>query len=364
MAVITYREALRQAMREEMERDDSVFVIGEEVAEYQGTFRVTEGLLEQFGPLRCVDTPISEEGFTGLAVGAAMMGLRPIVEYMTWNFGIRAMDQIVNHAAKTRYMSGGQFGCPLVIRGPGGPGVQLSAQHSQSLESWFIHVPGLVVVAPATAGDAKGLLKAAIRSDDPVIFLEHAALYNSREDVPDGDHVVALGQALVRRRGRDVTLITYLHGVALAMGVAEKLAEEGVECEVIDLRTLHPLDMETLLESVRRTHRCIVVAEDTRTGSFASEIAARIYEEALDDLDAPIERVTGEDVPMPYARNLEKLAVPDEAAIIAAVRRATWREIPRQGEERKDGRVDDAENGRRHGGGHAPAMAQERRGSR
>jgi pyruvate dehydrogenase E1 component beta subunit len=325
---------------------------------------VTEGLLERFGPMRVVDTPISEEGYSGLGVGAAMMGLRPIVEFMTWNFGIRAMDQIVNHAAKTRYMSGAQFGCPMVIRGPGGPGVQLSAQHSQSLEAWFIHVPGLIVVAPATPRDAKGLLKAAIRDDNPVIFLEHAALYNVREEVPEGDHVEALGVALVRRPGRDVTILSYLHGVPLSLSVAAKLAEEGIECEVIDLRTLLPLDMETVLASVRRTNRCIIVAEDTRTGSFASEVAARVYEEAFDDLDAPIERVTGEDVPMPYARNLERLAVPDDATLTAAVRRVLWREIPRVGEERVDGRSDDAENGRRHGGGHAPAMAQEGRRAR
>lgn len=326
MAVLKYAEALRQAMAEEMERDERVFIIGEEVAEYQGTFRVTEGLLQRFGPQRVVDTPISEEGFTGLAVGAAMAGLRPIVEYMTFNFGIRAMDQIVNHAAKMLYMSGGQYPIPMVLRGPGGPGVMLSAQHSQALEAWFVHVPGLKVVAPSTPADAKGLLKTAIRDDNPVIFLEHAALYNSRGEVPEGEHLVPLGAAALRRKGRDVTIVSYLRGMTLAMSAAEKLAAEGIEAEVIDLRSLLPLDMEAVLASVRRTHRCVVVAEDTRTGSFASEVSARLMEEAFDDLDAPVERVTGEDVPMPYAHNLELLAVPDEAAVIAAARRTVWRE--------------------------------------
>lgn len=326
MAVLKYAEAIRVAMSEEMERDDRVFIMGEEVAEYQGTFRVTEGLLQKFGPMRVVDTPISEEGFTGLAVGAAMAGLRPIVEYMTINFGIRAMDQIVNHAAKTLYMSGGQFSVPLVIRGPGGPGVMLSAQHSQALEAWFVHVPGLKVVAPSTPADAKGLLKTAIRDNNTVMFMEHAALYNTRGEVPEGDHLVPFGAAAVRRPGRDVTIISYLRGVTLAMGAAEKLAEDGIEAEVIDLRSLLPMDIETLVASVERTHRCVVVAEDTRTGSLSSEIATRVTEEAFDDLDAPVARVTGEDVPMPYARNLELLAVPDEAAVMSAVRQVLYRQ--------------------------------------
>jgi pyruvate dehydrogenase E1 component beta subunit len=327
MAVLKYAEAIRLAMSEEMERDDRVFIMGEEVAEYQGTFRVTEGLLEKFGPKRVVDTPISEEGFTGLAVGAAMAGLRPIIEYMTINFGIRAMDQIVNHAAKTLYMSGGQYPIPMVIRGPGGPGVMLSAQHSQALEAWFVHVPGLKVVAPSTPADARGLLKSSIRDDNPVMFLEHAALYNSRGEVPEGDHVVPFGAAAVRRHGKDVTIISYLRGMTLALAAADKLAEDGIEAEVIDLRSLLPMDVETLVASVRCTHRCVVVAEDTRTGSLASEIATRVTEEAFDDLDAPVCRVTGEDVPMPYARNLELLAVPDDGAVISAVRQVMYREI-------------------------------------
>jgi pyruvate dehydrogenase E1 component beta subunit len=365
MAEIKFSEALRQALAEEMERDASVFIIGEEVAEYQGTFRVTEGLLERFGPMRVVDTPISEEGFTGLAVGAAMTGLRPVVEYMTLNFGIRAMDQIVNHAAKMLYMSGGQFPIPMVIRGPGGPGVMLSAQHSQALEAWFVHVPGLKVVAPSTPADAKGLLKASIRDPNPVLFVEHAALYNLKGDVPEGDHVVPIGRAAVRRRGSDVTLVSYLRGMNLVTAAADKLAEEGVEAEVIDLRTLLPLDLEALIESVSRTHRCVVVAEDTRTGSMASEIATRITEEAFDDLDAPIERVTGEDVPMPYARNLEQLAVPNEAAVVRAARRTLWRNgyrLPAGSmQESTNGAGDYAEDGRRDGGSHAAGVAQERR---
>jgi pyruvate dehydrogenase E1 component beta subunit len=371
MAVSTFRDALRQALAEEMERDPNVFVIGEEVAQYEGTFRVTEGLLKQFGEQRVVDTPISEEGFTGLAVGAAMAGLRPVVEYMTINFGIRAMDQIVNHAAKMHYMSGGQYKVPMVIRGPGGPGVMLSAQHSQALEAWFVHVPGLKVVAPSTPADAKGMLKAAIRDDNTVIFMEHAALYNVKGEIPEGDYVVPIGKAELRRPGRDVTIVSYLRGMTLALGAAVKLADEGIEAEVIDLRSLLPLDMETVLASVRRTHRCVIVAEDTRTGSMSSEIAVRIGEEAFDDLDAPVERVTGEDVPMPYARNLELLAVPDEAAVVAAARRTVWREgfRPPQpalagtkgSQETIDGRSDHAKDGRRDGGGHPAGVAQERR---
>jgi len=304
-------------------------------------------------------------------VGAAMAGLRPVVEYMTINFGIRAMDQIVNHAAKMHYMSGGQFKVPMVIRGPGGPGVMLSAQHSQALEAWFVHVPGLKVVAPSTPADAKGLLKASIRDDNPVFFMEHAALYNMKGEIPDGEHLVPIGRAEIRRPGSDVTILSYLRGMTLALNAAARLAEDGIEAEVIDLRSLLPLDMEMVLDSVRRTHRCVVVAEDTRTGSMASEIAARIGEEAFDDLDAPIERVTGQDVPMPYARNLELLAVPDDGSVVAAARRAVWREglrPPRPGvdgpmgsQETIDGRTDHAKDGRRDGGGHPAGVAQERR---
>ncbi len=328
MPVITYREALRQALREEMLRDDRVFIIGEEVGLYEGTFRVTEGLLKEFGERRVIDTPISEEGFCGLSIGAAMAGLRPVVEFMTMNFAILALDQIVNHAAKMLYMSGGQFPIPIVFRGPGGPGVQLSAQHSQSLEAWFTHVPGLKVVLPAFPYDAKGLLKSAIRDDNPVVFIEHALLYGVKGEVPEEDYTVPIGVAEVRRRGRDVTIISYSRGVHLALRAAERLAEEGIEAEVVDLRSLKPMDIETAAESVRRTHHVVTVEEAWRTCGMGAEISARIYEECFDYLDAPVERVSGEDVPMPYARNLELLAIPDEHRIIDAVKRTLWRRIP------------------------------------
>jgi len=357
-----YREAIRQALTEEMERDSSVFVMGEEVAEYEGTFRVTEGLLKKFGPQRVVDTPISEEAFTGMAVGAAMTGLRPVIEFMTMNFSLPAFDQIINHAAKMYYMSGGQFPIPLVLRGPQGPGVQLSAQHSQSMESFFAHVPGLKVVAPGTGADAKGLLKSAIRDDNPVVFLEQAALYNVKFEVPGGEFLVPIGQADVKRPGRDVTILTYSHMLGISLRAAEQLAREGIEAEVVDLRTLAPLDMQTVAESVSRTHRAVIATEDVRTCSFAAEVMARIYEEVFDELDAPVERVTGEDVPIPYSRPLEQLAVPDEQRVMAAVRRAVWREgAAPLGIGGANGRADDAENGRRDGGRYAPPVAQERR---
>jgi pyruvate/2-oxoglutarate/acetoin dehydrogenase E1 component len=371
MRQILYRDAIREALIEEMERDPSVFVMGEEVAEYQGTFRVTEGLLERFGPQRVVDTPISEEAFTGMAVGAAMTGLRPVVEYMTINFSLPAFDQIINHAAKMYYMSGGQFNVPLVLRGPQGPGVQLSAQHSQSMEVFFTHVPGLKVVAPGTGADAKGLLKAAIRDPNPVIYLEQAALYNTKFEVPEGEHLVPIGVAEIKRPGRDVTIVTYSHMLTISLRAAEELARQGIEAEVVDLRSLVPLDMQTVAESVSRTHRAVIATEDVRTCSFANEVVARLYEDVFDELDAPVERVTGEDVPIPYSRPLEQLAVPNEQSVISAVQRTLWREgaAPvefaghRSGATQGgvNGRADDAENGRRDGGRYGPPVAQERR---
>jgi pyruvate dehydrogenase E1 component beta subunit len=370
MPVITYREALRRALTEEMERDPEVFVIGEEVAQYQGTFRVTEGLLDRFSEERVIDTPISEEGFTAVSVGAAMMGLKPVVEFMTINFAIRAMDQIVNHAAKMLYMSGGQFNMPMVIRGPNGKGERLAAQHSHALENWFICMPGLKVVLPSTPEDACGMLKAAIRDPNPVVFLEHAALYTMKGEVPEGMEPTPLGEAVVRREGRDVTLVSYSRMANICLQAAETLAEQGIEAEVLDLRSLVPLDEERLAESVARTHRAVVVTEESRTGSAASEIVARIYGLAFDELDAPVEMVTGPDTPLPYARNLEKLWAPDETAIVEAARRTTWRRLgggTEGGAESGGGAgsyagTDDAENGRRDGGGHHRPLAQERRG--
>lgn len=323
MPVMRYAEALRLAMTEEMERDPSVFVCGEEVGRYQGTFRVTEGLQGLFGEQRVVDTPISEIAIAGLATGAAMVGLRPIAEFMTWSFALSAMDQIINHAAKITYMSGGRIHCPVVFRGPAGTGNQLSAQHSQSLEVWYAHTPGLRVVLPATPSDAKGLLKTAIREDNPVIFMEHAGLYAQRGEVPDDpEYTVPFGVAAIRREGKDVTLISYSHMVGKCMKAAESLDREGVSCEVIDLRTIAPLDMDTVLASVAKTHRVVVAQEEWRNAGIAAEVAARIGEQAFDDLDAPVQRVGGADVPMPYAKNLERAAIPSEKDVVAAVRRA------------------------------------------
>ena len=321
MPEMTYREALRSTLVEEMDRDPSVVLLGEDIGLYQGTFRVTEGLLERDGPKRVVDTPISELGFIGAGIGMAMLGLRPVVEVMTWNFSLPAADQILQNAAKVRYFSGGQVSVPLVIRGPNGAGVQLSAQHSQSFESFYGHFPGLRVVAPATPADAKGLLRTAIRSSDPVIFLEHAALYGVKGPVPDGDHAVPFGQAAVVRPGRHVTVVAYSRMLHLVLAVADRLAAERIECEVVDLRSLRPLDVDTVAASVRRTHRAVVVQEQWPLFGAAAEIASGIYERCFDDLDAPVERVTGEDVPAPYARNLERLAFPDEDRIEQVVRR-------------------------------------------
>src|SRR5437879_4788332 len=324
MAVMTYREALNLALREEMKRDPRVFVIGEEVGLYEGAYKVTQGLLKEFGPKRVVDTPIAESGFTGVGIGAAMVGLRPVVEMMTFNFALLALDQIVNSAAKMYYMSGGQYNVPIVIRGPGGPAHQLAAQHSQSMEVYFYHVPGLKVVRPSTPMDAKGLLKSAIRDDNPVIFIESETLYNVKGEVPeDPDFTIPLGQAIVRR---DVTVVAYMGMMYRAMEAAEELAKEGISVEIVDPRTLQPLDTQTIIGSVRKTHRAVVVEAGAGFAGMGSEIATEITEEAFDDLDAPVERVTGENAPMPYARNLERAKTPSKERIMEAIRRVCYAE--------------------------------------
>jgi pyruvate/2-oxoglutarate/acetoin dehydrogenase E1 component len=325
MAVMTYREALNLALREEMKRDERVFVIGEEVGLYEGAYKVTQGLLKEFGPRRIVDTPIAESGFTGVGIGAAMAGLRPVVEMMTFNFALLALDQIVNSAAKMNYMSGGQFNVPIVIRGPGGPAHQLAAQHSQSMEVYFYHVPGLKVVRPSTPADAKGLLKSAIRDDNPVIFIESETLYNIKGEVPDDpEFTVPLGQAAVRREGTDVTLIAYMGMMYRALEAAEELAKDGISVEIVDPRTLQPLDTPAILASVRKTHRAVVVEAGAGFAGMGSELSAVITEQAFDDLDAPVERVTGVPAPIPYARNLEKAKTPSKERIIEAVRRVCY----------------------------------------
>jgi pyruvate dehydrogenase E1 component subunit beta len=325
MAVMTYREALNLALREEMKRDERVFVIGEEVGLYEGAYKVTQGLLKEFGPRRIVDTPIAESGFTGVGIGAAMAGLRPVVEMMTFNFALLALDQIVNSAAKMNYMSGGQFNVPIVIRGPGGPAHQLAAQHSQSMEVYFYHVPGLKVVRPSTPADAKGLLKSAIRDDNPVIFIESETLYNIKGEVPDDpEFTVPLGQAAVRREGTDVTLIAYMGMMYRALEAAEELAKDGISVAIVDPRTLQPLDTPAILASVRKTHRAVVVEAGAGFAGMGSELSAVITEQAFDDLDAPVERVTGVPAPMPYARNLEKAKTPSKERIIEAVRRVCY----------------------------------------
>lgn len=317
--VLSYRDALNQAMREEMRRDEKVFLIGEEVGYYQGAFKVSKGFVEEFGPTRVWDTPITEAGFTGLAIGAAMAGLHPIVELMTFNFGILAMDQIVNNAAKIRYMSGGQLSVPIVIRGPGSAAHQLGAQHSQSLESWFAHVPGLKVIVPATPHDAKGLLKSAIRDPNPVIFIEAQLLYGTKGEVTDGDYTIPIGRADVKREGCDVTVVAYSKMLLLALEAAEELARQGIDVEVVDPRTLKPLDVETIVRSVKKTGRLVVVEEGWRFAGMGAQIAESVYSAAFDYLDAPIARVTGEDVPIPYTRSLEDLAIPDRSRIVHAV---------------------------------------------
>jgi len=321
MAQITYREALNQALREELDRDERVFVMGEEVGYFGGAFKVTDGLLAVYGEKRIRDTPISELVIVGAGVGAAMGGLRPVVELMTINFGLLAIDQIVNHAAKIRYMFGGQAKVPLVIRAPQGGGHQLGAQHSQSLEAYFVHCPGLRVAIPATPADAKGLLKTAIRHEDPVIFLEHESLYGKKGEVPEGELLVPFGQASVVRQGKDVTIISYSKCVYDALAAAETLENEGIDAEVIDLRTLNPLDLSTLIESVKKTAKAVIVYEGWRTGGAGAEIAAQIYEAAFDYLDAPIERVATKDLPMPYNRHLEAAALPTPADVVKAAER-------------------------------------------
>jgi pyruvate dehydrogenase E1 component subunit beta len=317
---LSYREALSQAMREEMRRDRRIFLIGEEVAYYQGAFKVSKGFLEEFGPQRVIDTPITEAGFTGLAIGAAMAGLHPIVELMTMNFGIIALDQIVNNAAKIRYMSGGQLSVPLVIRGPGSAAHQLGAQHSQSLEAWFCHVPGLKVIAPATPHDAKGLLKSAIRDEYPVIFIEAQLLYSTKGEVREGEYTIPIGLAEVKRAGSDVTVVAYSKMLLVALEAAEAMSREGIEAEVIDPRTLKPLDLSTIVTSIKKTGRLVIVEEGWRFCGLGAQIAESVYSTALDFLDAPIRRVTGEDVPMPYSRPLEDAAIPDKARVIEAVK--------------------------------------------
>ncbi len=324
---MTVREALRDAMAEEMRLDDSVFVMGEEVAEYQGAYKVTQGLLQEFGEERVIDTPITEHGFAGLGVGAAMANLKPVVEFMTFNFAMQAIDQIVNSAAKTNYMSGGQIRCPIVFRGPNGAAARVGAQHSQNYASWYAHIPGLIVIAPYSAADCKGLLKAAIKNPNPVIFLENEITYGYSFDVPDmDDYTVPIGKASVVRSGSDVTLVAYSIGVKFALDAAEKLASDGIDAEVIDLRTIRPLDMETIIGSVKKTNRVVCVEEGWATCSVSSEISARLMEGAFDYLDAPVTRVTNEDVPMPYAANLEKLAVVNDNRIVSAAKAVCYKE--------------------------------------
>lgn len=325
----TVREALRDAMAEEMRRDPEVFVMGEEVAEYQGAYKVTQNLLQEFGPRRVVDTPITEHGFAGLGVGASMLGLKPIVEFMTWNFAMQAMDQIINSAAKTHYMSGGQIRCPIVFRGPNGAASRVAAQHSQCYASWYAHIPGLKVVAPYDAADCKGLLKSAIRDPNPIIFLENEITYGWSFDVPEGDdYLVPIGKASIKRRGTDVTIIAFSIMVKHALDAADELAKQGISAEVIDLRTLRPLDRQTIIDSVRKTHRIVAVEEGWPFAGIGSEIAAICMEDLFDDLDAPLVRVSGADVPLPYAANLEKLALPKASDIVLAARSICLRTKP------------------------------------
>ena len=321
MPVIYYRQALNQALREEMRRDENVFLIGEEIAKYEGAYRVTEGLLDEFGEKRVRDTPISELAMAGLGTGAAMVGLRPVVEMMTINFALLAMDQIVNHAAKLRYMSGGQLKVPMVIRAPEGAGMQLGAQHSQNLEAWFTHVPGLKVVAASTPYNAKGLLKSAIRDDNPVIFLEHELLYSLKGEVPEEDYTVPMGKAEIAREGTDVTLISYLRMRHVALKAADALAQEDISAEVIDLQSLRPMDVTVIMESIRKTKHAVIVEEDWPRCGIGSEIVDQIQLHGFDYLDAPILRVTLADNPMPYSRDLELAALPDEHKVAETVRR-------------------------------------------
>lgn len=325
MRTLRFREALREAMIEEMERDERVFIMGEEVGYYQGAYKVTEGMLERFGPKRVVDTPIAEGGFAGIGIGAAIVGLRPIVEFMTWNFSAIAFDQIVSNAAKLRQMSGGQFTCPIVFRGPNASARQVGSQHSQAMEHFYAHVPGLKVVAPAFPADAKGLMKTAIRDENPVLVMESETLYSVKGEVPEGEHLVPLGVARIARPGRDVTLVSWSRATHVALEAATALAKDGVEAEVVDLRSLRPLDEDTLAESVRRTHRCIVVHEGWPYGGVGAEISDRVQRLCFDWLDAPILRVTTLDVPMPYNAKLEQLCMPQPDRVVDAVRRTLAR---------------------------------------
>ena len=325
MAAITMREALNQAMREEMKRDASVFLIGEEVGHYQGAYKVTQGLIQEFGEWRVRDTPIAEEAIAGVAVGAAFVGMRPIAEMMTFNFSLLALDQIVNHAAKYRYMSGGQIRCPMVMRGPSGAAAQVAAQHSQAFESWFVHIPGLVVAMPSTPRDAKGLLKSAIRDDNPVIFMENEVLYNLKGEVPEEEYTIPLGLGDRKREGADVTIVAWSRSVQFALQAAEQLAGDGIEAEVVDPRTLRPLDEDVIFASVAKTNRCVVVEEGWRYAGFGAEIADRVQRECFDDLDAPVVRVTAADVPMPYSKMLEKAYLPQPAQVVHAVHQVLYR---------------------------------------
>jgi len=325
MAVMTMREALNQALREELQRDENVFLMGEEVAAYQGAYKVTKGLLEEFGDKRVIDTPITELGFAGLGVGAAMVGLRPIIEFMTFNFSILASDQIVNSAAKMLYMSGGQFKIPMVFRGPGGSAYQVSSQHSQAIESWYAYFPGLKVVMPSTPADAKGLLKSAIRDDDPVVFIEQERMYGNKGEVPDDeDFTIPLGVSEVKREGKDATIVARSLMVPVALKAAEELEKQGVSCEVVDPRTIRPLDIETIVNSVKKTNRVVIAEESHPFCGVAAEISTQIMERAFDYLDAPVRRISGADVPMPYAKNLEDQAIPNVEQIVKAVREVAY----------------------------------------
>ncbi|HEV3121492.1 MAG TPA: pyruvate dehydrogenase complex E1 component subunit beta [Isosphaeraceae bacterium] len=325
MAVISFREALNQAMVEEMERDESVFLIGEEVGDYNGAYKVSQGMLDRFGPRRVVDTPISEEGFAGMGIGAAMVGLRPIVEFMTFSFSLVAIDQIVNNAANVRYMSGGQFTVPIVFRGSAGMAGCLAATHSHRLEAWYAQVPGLSLVMPATPADAKGLLKSAIRSDDPVVFIEHEVLYAERGEVPEEEFVIPIGKADIKRPGTDLTLITYSRSLGFTLAAADKLAAEGIQAEVIDLRTIRPLDMDTLLASVVKTHRAVIVEEDWPFCGVGAGISDRITQRVFDELDAPILRVATRDAPIPYNRRVEASMLPSPERIVAKAHEVLYR---------------------------------------
>ncbi|MSP24624.1 MAG: pyruvate dehydrogenase complex E1 component subunit beta [Myxococcales bacterium] len=325
MRTLRVREAIREAMAEELERDEDVFLMGEEVGQYQGAYKVSEGLLERFGEKRVIDTPIAEAGFAGLGIGAAIVGLRPIIEFMTWNFSAVAFDQLLNNAAKLRQMSGGQLTVPIVFRGPNGSARQVGSQHSHAMEHFYCHVPGLKVVAPATAADAKGLLKSAVRDDNPVIYLESETLYSMKGEVPDGEHLVPIGKGRIAREGKDVTIIAYSRMVHVSLAAAELLLQKGIDCEVIDLRSLRPLDQDIILASVAKTHRAVVAYEGWPYGGVGAEIVDRIQRHAFDSLDAPVLRVTTMDVPMPYNANLEQLVVPQASGIVAAVERVMYR---------------------------------------